>query len=548
MTRLEDVKNKEQIVRQYYSWLLDTTDIELERELDLSLVQTYNDPYIYYPECMHDLFHTEKLQRLARVSQLASMFSCYVGAYHSRLEHSIGAFSRKQEEHIYLWMQNPEFVTYIENNNLKKFVIAEEIKMLYHDVGHFPFSHVTEQQIIGKRGIHEKVGQEILLSDKEISSAAQKLGITYELQTVLSHNVLNSQEHDEGNIDVDRKDYLQRDALHVGGPCFGYFPIYTRKVAKINPDGSYKKSTDGSVFLTDSLGPYSKFIDVYSHADFPKIENFFYGRESQYQNKYFHSDTLTRDTILGIVLSDIAPKNKEHCPDLIDYITFLKNGDYQSAQKYDDVRIYKSLINLGLKSSDKNIIDMVSLLFVPLENWLENMYEQLDKTRDADFIKIIYRDLIKGNSPFAQNLRNKNFFDENVLFVEGENSHELKRKGFSSLIYNSHSLSAYSSSSPVFIEDVDGNVFSLEAHPDRTRNWLDTRTSSHIAICILPLLRLQGLSPSQVDTYTMECKKMKSDTSIAPLLIPTVNMKHLQTGHDITSYFLSSQEDSLDDR
>ncbi|MBQ1233895.1 MAG: hypothetical protein IIX86_10230, partial [Clostridia bacterium] len=66
--------------------------------------------------------------------------------------------------------------------------------------------------------------------------------------------------------------------------------------------------------------------------------------------------------------------------------------------------------------------------FVPLENWLESMYEQLDKTRDADFIKIIYRDLIKGNSQFAQNLRNKNFFDENVLFVEGENSHEQSRR------------------------------------------------------------------------------------------------------------------------
>lgn len=548
MTRLEDVENKEEIIQQYYSWLLDTHDITLEKELDLSLVQTYNDPYIYYPECMHDLFHTEKLQRLARVSQLASMFSIYPGAYHSRLDHSIGAFSQKQEEHIYLWMQNPEFVTYIEQNKLKKFLLAEEIKILYHDVGHFPFSHVTEQQIIGKRGIHEEIGQKILLTDKQISAATQKLGISHELQTVLSHDVLNSHEHDEGNIDVDRKDYLQRDVLHVGGPCFSYYPIYSRKIAEINVDGSYKKAPDGSVILCDSIGPHSKFIDIYSHTDFAKIEGFFYARETQYKNKYFHSTTLTRDTLLSIVLCDIVPKNKEYCPDLINYINFLKYGDYESAEKYDDIRIYKSLINLGLNASDKDVVDIVSLLFVPLDNWLESVYEQLDKTKDSAFIKTIYKDLIKGNSRFAQNLRNRNFFNENVVLIEGENCCELKRRGFYNLIYNSHSLSAYNSSSPVFIESANGNAFSLETHPDRTRDWNNTKTYSQIAICILPLLKYQGLSPIKITDYSMECKRMKADTSIDPALMPSANMKHLQTGHDITSHFFSSQEDSWDDR
>ena len=37
MTRLEDVENKEKIIQQYYSWLLDTNDITLEKKLDLSL-------------------------------------------------------------------------------------------------------------------------------------------------------------------------------------------------------------------------------------------------------------------------------------------------------------------------------------------------------------------------------------------------------------------------------------------------------------------------------------------------------------------------------
>lgn len=537
MTRIEDMPNKSELIKQYYEWLLDSDNISLERELDLSLAKTYDDPYIYYPDCMHDLFHTKSLQRLARVSQLSLMFQTYPGAYHSRLEHSIGAFGKKQEEHLYLYQQSPDFVKYVEENGLKKFLVAEEVKMLYHDVGHFPFSHVTEQQIIGKREVHEKVGQDILLTDPEVSACISKLGISDELRAVLTQNILNSDEHDEGNIDVDRKDYLQRDSLHIGGPNFSRYPIYLRKLAQTNPDGSYKKAHDGHIILADSLTTHSRFIDVYPNSAFSQVEEFLTNRQIQYQNKYFHSTTLTRDTLFGIVLSEIAHQNGQYCPDLIDYIDFLKSGDYKSAEKYDDVRIYKSLINLGLNSENNNVIDMVSLLFVPFDNWLETMYEPLDKSKDSDFIRTIHRDLIKGNSRFATNIKSKNFFDANVILVEGKNSRELQSQGFSSLIYSSHSFSAYNPSSPVFVEDKNGNVFALEEHPERSRNWLDTRTQSHIAICILPLLKLKGLSPFEIDNYVALCRKMQADTSIDSSLMPSVNMKHRQTHNSIHSYF-----------
>ena len=161
MVRLEDLQNKSELVHQYYSWLFDNNEITLEKSHDPSLIGAYRDTYIYYPSCMHDLFNTQSLRRLGRINHLGSMFSKYIGAYHTRLSHSIGVFGRKQEEHIYLWQQNPEFIKYIEDNGLKKFLIAEEIKMLYHDVGHLPFSHITEQQIIGQRGIHEEIGKEM---------------------------------------------------------------------------------------------------------------------------------------------------------------------------------------------------------------------------------------------------------------------------------------------------------------------------------------------------------------------------------------------------
>ena len=534
MIRIEDIPNRSELVKQYYSWLFDSDDITLEKEHDVSISHTYRDAHIYYPACMHDLFHTQSLQRLGRINHLGSMFQNYVGAYHTRLNHSIGVFGKKQEEHIYLWMQNPEFVKYVEQNKLKKFLIAEEIKMLYHDVGHLPFSHITEQQIIGKRGIHEEIGKAILLSNTEVSRAVSNLGITDELQTVLEQNVLNSSAHDEGNIDVDRMDYLQRDSLHVGGPRFSRYPIYSRKIAEINPDGSYKKSADGHIILSDTLGANSSFIDVYKYSDFAQIENFLNGREIQYRNKYFHSSTLTRDTILGLVLSKIAPQNGELCPDLMQYINYLKTNNYEAAAKYDDVGIYKSLIDLGTNCDDPNVIDMVSLLFVPFNNWLERMYEQIDKTKDADFLKTVYKNLIKGNSRFATNIRNPHFFDENVILAEGQNAFELKQKGLSHLLYNSHTFSAYSTKSPIYIEDKNGLVFPLDNHPDKSRDWSNTRTESQVAIFILPWLKLQGLSDAQITTYASECKQLESDTSIEEALMPSFDLIHCQ---DSVNYY-----------
>ena len=543
MTRLEDLQNKAQLVQQYYSWILDSDNVILEKQLDLSLVQTYNDPYIYYPECMHDLFYTKSFQRLGRVSQLGSMFPYYPGAYHTRLQHSMGTFSRKQEEHIYLWKYNPNFVNYVESNDLKKFLIAEEIKMLYHDVGHLPFSHISEQEIIGEKGFHEIIGQNIILTDPELTEIFSRLGILHEIKTVLHEDVFNSTEHDEGNIDVDRKDFLQRDSLHVGGPCFAYYPIYTRKFAEINCDGSYKKSAHGNIILSDTLGDNSRFIDIYSYSDFDKIETFLNERQNQYNNKYYHPSTLAQDTILGFVLKNAASENKNLCPDLAEYIGYLKTGDYKSAIKYDDVRIYKSLINLALNCTDPNVVDLVSLLFSPFDNWLETMYEQLDKVKDAEFISIIHKTLIKGTTRFSTNIKNRNFFNKNIIICEGEHASELKSKGFSDLIYNSHATSAYSTTSPIFIEDKNNLVYPLEDHPERSRNWLDTRTHSHVAICILPLLRLKGLTPDEITNYIIKCSKKQANISISSSLTPSVNMRHFQTGHDISDYFLPSEED-----
>ena len=519
--RIEDLPDKSQIVRDYYSWLFDDPEIELTKDIDLALAISHRDQFIYHPQVLDDLFHTRCLQRLGRITQLSTIFQQFPGACHTRLEHSIATFNKKQEEHIYLWMNNPDFVKYVEDNDLKRFLAAEEIKMLYHDNGHFAFSHVTEHQILKQKGVHERIGKDTLLTDPEVSSILKNLDLYDAVSQVLETDILNSHEHDDGNLDNDRRAFVETDIAHLEGfeePI--RYPNYSRKIAKINPDGSYMKSDSGSIILTDSLGPDSKYIDTFAFSDISSVESFLSTRESLYQKYYYHPSTLARDTLHKLIQSKIALTEPEHCPILSKYINLLQSGNFSEAQQYDEVAIFKDLINLALHSQNRDIIDMVSLLFVPFENWLNLMQSLLDTKRDADFIKFINSELIHGESQFAKNIRTPDFFDKNVINISGDNINALKDPNQEGLIYNSHFLRAYKTSQPIYVEDCDGNVFPLEAHPNRTRDWANSTSTTDIVICILPLLRYKGFSPKTVQQYEQQCRSLctTNQSSTSPLL------------------------------
>ncbi len=167
MENLSNLENKKEIVEKFFSWLLDREEIELIEEIDLSLVSEYYDPNIYYTKEIWDFFNTYAMQRLGRVSQLGLMVSENKNCYHNRLDHSKGTYNRKLEELIYL-TSDRSYREYIEQNNLKLYLIAELIKEAGHDIGHLPLSHIMEIQVIKRRDFHEDIGKRILLEDKQI--------------------------------------------------------------------------------------------------------------------------------------------------------------------------------------------------------------------------------------------------------------------------------------------------------------------------------------------------------------------------------------------
>jgi HD superfamily phosphohydrolase len=159
------------------------------------------------------------MQRLRRVRQLGYSNLVYPGANHSRFEHSLGT--------MHLASALTRSLDSIEEERKTEIKAAA----LLHDVGHGPFSHVTEN-VIDKytRRRHDDVKE--ILGRGEIKEVLSKYGISpgnlvKDIKGETSLGQILSSE-----IDVDRMDYLVRDA-HYTGVAFGVVD-YNRLINQMN--------------------------------------------------------------------------------------------------------------------------------------------------------------------------------------------------------------------------------------------------------------------------------------------------------------------------
>jgi HD superfamily phosphohydrolase len=150
------------------------------------------------------LLDTPPVQRLRRIGQLGTVSLVYPSANHTRFEHSLGVY-------------------HIANQALAKLGIAgqqaERVRAaaLLHDVGHGPYSHNIENLIHRHTGKYHDDVHDLLesgpvadvLDDNAIdpASVADLIAGEGRLGQLIS-----------GELDVDRMDYLVRDAHHTGVP------------------------------------------------------------------------------------------------------------------------------------------------------------------------------------------------------------------------------------------------------------------------------------------------------------------------------------------
>ena len=265
-----------------------------------------NDPVygfitIDHPLILHIISHPV-YQRLRNIHQMAFAHLVYPGAVHSRLHHSLGAYHLMCEALNELKSKG----TIIEPHE----ELGAKIAILLHDIGHGPFSHALENELI-KDVNHEAIS--ILLMNVLNEELDGQLQTAIDIFTN-NYPKLFLQQLVSGQLDVDRMDYLTRDSFFTGVAegVIGYDRILKMLVVK-----------DGTLMIEEK-GIYS-------------IEKFLVARRLMYWQVYLHKTVVSAEMMLVKIIrrvKELIEKGKEvkAASDALDF--FLKEQTSREEIEY----------------------------------------------------------------------------------------------------------------------------------------------------------------------------------------------------------------------
>jgi HD superfamily phosphohydrolase len=206
-------------------------------------------------------------QRLRNINQMAFAHLVYPGAVHSRLHHSLGAY------YLMCNALNELKGKGIEISSEEE--LGAKAAILLHDIGHGPFSHALEKELISNMH-HEQIS--LLLMHKLNEELNGQLKTAIEIFTG-SHPKRFLFQLISGQLDVDRLDYLIRDSFFTG-------------VAEgvVSYDRIIKMLTvkNGELMVEEKA--------IYS------IEKFLVSRRLMYWQVYIHKTVLAAEMMLVMII------------------------------------------------------------------------------------------------------------------------------------------------------------------------------------------------------------------------------------------------------
>jgi len=270
--------------------------------------KVFRDPlygYIYVTEAViSELIDTKEFQRLRRIRQLSGVSMVFHGAEHSRFSHSLGVYSLA--------------VMVLAEVDILKQRLSEYEQIVFlsaallHDVGHGPYSHAFEHVfkvkhekstadiITGKTEIHDVLNKYDESLAKDIASVILKTG-----KFPIIEQLISSQ------LDVDRMDYLERDAFHTGA---AYGRLDRDRIIRM-----LSIHEDKVVFKEGAV-----------HA----IENYLMSRYHMYWQVYYHPVARSYEVMLESIYKRILDliKSQELNDEYADYLKIIiENGFEEDA-------------------------------------------------------------------------------------------------------------------------------------------------------------------------------------------------------------------------
>ena len=265
------------------------------------------------------LLETPVVQRLRYVRQLGHAYLVYPGATHTRFEHALGAYhlsgvalrlldERQALEHVD--KSEPQIV---------------RAAALLHDVGHYPFSHALEE--IGVLH-HEAVAAPLIIKGPVADALVKHLGADAPARILA---IINGQSFSplqgliSGSLDLDKIEYLKRDAFMCGVP---YGEIDVDRLLN-------------SLVLVSHPETFRATVGVHEKG-LSALESLLFAKYQMYRNVYWHHAVRSATAMYKRMVAEV-----------------LDTGLVDQAQvaRYTDEGLMTHLESLGLRGTARALLE-----------------------------------------------------------------------------------------------------------------------------------------------------------------------------------------------
>ncbi len=290
----------------------------------MKLTHEIRDPihtFVHFDHQERMVIDSPPIQRLRQIHQLATTYLVYPGATHRRFEHCLGVMDLAGR--VFDVITNPENLSSSIRDLVSPDLVDESMKRhwrstvrmaaLCHDIGHLPFSHAAERELLPEGWDHEMITKELILSPvmqdlwqnmrpplnptdiAKLAVGPQHFGDSEpsDVEAILSELIVGDA------LGVDRIDYLLRDSLHtgVGYGRFDHFRLVD--TLRILPSPQYGDETES---IEPQLGV--------EEGGLKSAEALLLARYFMFSQVYFHRVRRAYDIHLKDFLSSWLPTGR----------------------------------------------------------------------------------------------------------------------------------------------------------------------------------------------------------------------------------------------
>jgi len=271
----------------------DYTNTEYVHIICIYTMKFIKDPiyseYLHFDDLMLPFIDNHAFKRLRNIKQLGSLYEVFPSATHSRFEHSLGV-AYLGESFIQQLYTNSSMPIYSKKNIIQCVKLAG----LYHDLGHGPFSHVFDHHVLSKlcpnNPYKDHESRSCLLVEHIFTNLTEHTQLPPSLADMhitgydidMIKNMIRPT-HDEdiyynsiiannvNSIDVDKIDYLRRDAYHIGFDIQFNYKRIMNKVKLIDRQIVYNSQVCNDIFDM-YYTRYKLHREIYNHIKVKSVE------------------------------------------------------------------------------------------------------------------------------------------------------------------------------------------------------------------------------------------------------------------------------------